>query len=193
MSRWKKSTMKRTPKTILRHSTYNIWEERISLFVTANKHTWRKTTCGRDNREILYYLTFSGATSSRKNAPDWFIRFPVYKRRFHFRAGTGPTESQSARPWKGFVCLSYKPFNFRATFQFLSADARSFAVFNSTFPPSHAPCPPSSPHHRDTYRRCRIPLFSIRWWINSAYPKLSCAVYDCLYTMPVLDGSLDFR
>lgn len=141
MSRWKKSTMKRTPKTILRHSTYNIWEERISLFVTANKHTWRKTTCGRDNREILYYLTFSGATSSRKNAPDWFIRFPVYKRRFHFRAGTGPTESQSARPWKGFVCLSYKPFNFRATFQFLSADARSFAVFNSTSPPSHALCP----------------------------------------------------
>lgn len=38
------------------------------------------------------------------------------------------------------------------------------------------------PSRRDTYRQCQIPLFSIRWWINPSYPKLSCCL-RLLYTL----------
>lgn len=99
---------------------------------------WRKT-----HRVEGTIAKFRFVVSSRKKHPGLIYKISSLQATLPFPRRDRPTESQSARPWKGFVCLSYKPFNFRTTFQFLSADARPFALYSIPRPPpspSDTPC-----------------------------------------------------
>lgn len=108
--------------------------------------------------------------------PDWFTRSPVYKRRFHFRVRIGrPNRTECTAVERFRLPLVQFPRDVS-----ISVGRRApFRCIQFRDPLRPPPLPPSHPHLRDTYRRCQIPLFSIRWWINSSYPKLSYAVYDC--------------
>lgn len=155
--------------------------------MTANNTQRRKHHA--NNRKIPYYLTFSSASSRRfaaKNARLIYKISSLQARRFHFRIGTG-------RPNRGVHGRGKVSFASRAAVQFprdVSISVGRRAPFRRIrfHDPLHTPPFPS--HHRDTYRRCQIPLFSIRWWINSSYSK-TIAPSTIAVCIPI--GSIDFR
>lgn len=101
--------------------------------------------------------TFNGAASNRvlaKSAGLIYKGFGLQAATLPFPRRDPPTTESQCTTGERFRS-PMPPFNFRATFQFLPADARPFVPFNSAERPS-------SLGPRDTYRRCQIPLFSIR-------------------------------
>lgn len=151
---------------------------------------WRKTHRVEGTIAKFYIITFLGAIPLRrfvaKKRPGLIYKISSLQATLPFPHRDRPTESQSARPWKGFVCLSYKPFNFRTTFQFLSADARPFAVFNSMTP--HLPPTPFPVIH---IADARFRYF--RFGDGLTLPTQNYRVPFTITYICVLVGSLDFR